>query len=139
MASTDANIFEAQVIAHLRMFRGQAVILDSDLAWFLGVEPQMILTAVRNTPEAFPADFVFRLTCVDLAGLRQTSPCLTEGGLVSEQHRLAFTTHGAGMLLVVLRDEKFGMAAIPVLRAFAKFWDESERAPIAKPLVNRKL
>jgi hypothetical protein len=139
MSAAAPNIFETQVLAHLRLFRGQAVILDSDLAWFLGVEAGTILAAVENNPEAFPDDFIFRLSRSELEGLRKESLCLTDGGLPPERDRVAFTTHGAGMLLVVLRDEKFALAAIPVLRAFANYWDEIERDPRAKPLVNRKL
>jgi hypothetical protein len=139
MSATNTNIFEAQVLAHLRVFRGQVIILDSDLAWFLGVDPETILAAVENDPEAFPDDFVFRLSRSDLEGLRKETLCLTDGGLPPERKRVAFTTHGAGLLLVVLRDEKFALAAIPVLRAFANYWDATERNPSAKPFVNRNL
>lgn len=139
MSSSGTNIFEAQVISHLRIFRGQAVILDSDLAWFLGVEPLEIIAAVENNPAAFPDDFVFCLTRDELDGWRNESPCLTEGGLAPVRNRFAFTTHGAGMLLVVLRDEKFALAAIPVLRAFTNYWEATERDPNATPLANRKL
>ncbi len=139
MSGPATNLFETQVRAHLRLFRGQAVILDSDLAWFLGVEAETILAAVENNPEAFPDDFIFRLSWFELDGLRKAALCLTDGGLPLERNRVAFTTHGVGMLLAVLRDEHFALAAIPVLRAFANDQGEIECNPGSKPLVNRKL
>ena len=138
MPANLANVFETQVIAHLRSLRGQAVILDSDLAWFLGIEPAKIIEAVENCPALFPDDFAFHLTCDELAELERGNPCLTATGLGPKQARVAFTTHGAGMLLLVFRGEKFALASIPVLRAFANYWKESENGQNEKPLVNRK-
>ena len=137
MPVKQASAFEAQVIAHLRSLRGQAVILDSDLAWFLGIEPAKVLAAVEQKPILFPDDFVFHMTCGELAELERGSPCLTATGLMPNQARVAFTTHGAGMLLLVFRDEKFALASIPVLRAFANYWKESEARQTRHPLVNR--
>ena len=137
MPANQASVFEAQVIAHLRSLRGQAVILDSDLAWFLGIEPAEILTAVEENPALFPDDFVFHLKGDELTTLERGNPCLTATGLTSDQARVAFTTHGAGMLLLVFRDEKFALASIPVLRAFANYWKQSEARQTGNPLVNR--
>jgi len=125
MQTDAANRFEAQVIAHLRSLRGQAVILDSDLAWFLGIDPEAIIEAVRNRAELFPPDFVFHLTAAELAEFESDSPCLTAAG-ISRRKRVAFTTHGVGMLLLAFPDEKFSNAAIPVLRAFANYWKAEE-------------
>ncbi|MBI3848718.1 MAG: ORF6N domain-containing protein [Verrucomicrobia bacterium] len=138
MTSKPASFYETQVTAHLRPLRGQAVILDSDLAWFLGIEPAEIIAAVEDNPEAFPEDFVFRLSRAELVELQRRNPCLTDGGLSAKHGRLAFTTHGAGMLLVVIKDEKFSLAAIPVFRAFGNYWKVSEDYLTTKPLVNRK-
>lgn len=134
---TDAlNSFEAQVIAHLRPLCGQAVILDADIAWFLGIDPVAILEAVENRPELFPSDFVFHLTAAEMAKFESDSPCLTAAG-VSRQTRVAFTTHGVGMLLLTFPDERFAIAAIPVLRAFAKYWNTEEAVQSGQRRVNR--
>lgn len=137
MQADAPNKFEAQVIAHLRPVRGQAVILDSDLAWFLGIKPVAILEAIGNRPELFPSDFVFRLTTAELAKFESDSPCLTAAGLGSRPGRVAFTTHGVGMLLLAFPDEKFSLAAIPVLRAFANYWKAEEVSLSDQRLVNR--
>ena len=132
------NLFETQVCSHLQLLRGQPVILDTDLAWFLGVDPVDLLEAVASHPAHFPDDFVFRVTAAEMAELQRWTPCLTSGGLSKECGRLAFTTHGAGMLLTVFTDEHFALAAIPVLRAFANYWNANDDFGGAPPLVNRK-
>ena len=123
------SVFETQVCAHLRMFRDEPVILDSDLSWFLGVDPEVLSAAVARHPEAFPDDFVFRLTTAERANLCRRSACVTPRAAGGADGGLAFTTHGAEMLLVVLRDdEEFVMATIPVFTAFAKFWNAAAPA-----------
>jgi hypothetical protein len=131
------NAFEQQFVAHLRTLRGQPVVLDADLAWFLGIAPTKILKAIAQHPELFPPDFVFHLTAEEMAELEKTSPCMTASGISAGQPRVAFTTHGVGMLLLAFRNKKFALAAIPVLQAIAKFWKAEERVSKAKPLVNR--
>jgi hypothetical protein len=125
MQAEATNRFEWQVIAHLRFWQGQAVILDSDLAWFLGIEPTAILEAVEEKPELFPSDFVFHLNSSEMAKLLKDSPCLTAAG-IADHKRLAFTSHGVGMLLASIPDKEFSLAAIPVLRAFANYWKAEE-------------
>ena len=137
MSTESTTLFESQFIAHVRQLRGQAVILDSDLAWFLGINPARIAAAVVERPEFFPPDFVFHLKKAELNRLEGESPCLTLGANASLKPRVAFTTHGVGMLLLAFQDDQFALAAIPVLRAIQKFW-QAEEALRADPLVNRK-
>ncbi|HEX5218823.1 MAG TPA: ORF6N domain-containing protein [Verrucomicrobiae bacterium] len=137
MSDANTTLFESQFIAHVRKLRGHAVILDSDLAWFLGIEAKRIADALTRRPELFPSDFVFQLTPDELRGLENESPCLTSHGLTPRKHRFAFTTHGVGMLLLAFDDDSFAMAAIPVLRAIQKFWRAEETGRCTAPLVNR--
>lgn len=137
MPGEPTTLFESQFTAHIRHLHGQAVILDSDLAWFLGIEPERIADAVVRRPELFPPDFVFPLTAAELKNIEKDSPCLTARGDLSAKRRVAFTTHGVGMLLLAFQDDDFAMAAIPVLRAIQKFWQAEEAAVCAHPLVNR--
>jgi ORF6N domain len=138
MPAETANAFESQVIAHLRPLRGHAVILDSDLAWFLGIEPERIAGVMEHRPELFPSDFVFHLTADELTRFEKESPCLTANGTVADRKRAAFTTHGVGMLLLAFPEKKFSLAAIPVLRAIASYWKIGAAAHTTQPLVNRK-
>lgn len=118
-------------MAHIRQLRGQAVILDSDLAWFLGIAPEQIVEVVRRRTELFPFDLVFRLTPAELKHIEKESPCLTFTGKIHPILRLAFTTHGVGLLLLAFKDDDFALAAIPVLRAIQKFWQAEESSCVA--------
>lgn len=138
MQTNATNLFEAQVLAHLRLLRGQAVILDSDLAWFLDIEPDAITEVVMTRPELFPEDFVFRPTEEELAKFANNSPCLTAGGMSSRQNRVAFATHGVGMLLSAFPEEKFALAVVPVLRAISNYWKAEEAVLSDNRRVNRK-
>ena len=138
MPTETTSLFETQFLAHLRMLRGKTVVLDADLAWFLGITPRRLLAAVKRRSELFPPDFVFHLTEPELAEFERKSPCLTAAGLSAGQPRVAFTTHGVGMLLLAFRDKKFSLAAIPVLVAIQNFWKAEESASTAAPRVNRQ-
>ena len=85
-----------------------------------------IINAVENNPENFPDDFVFHLTVTEFKKLQGEELCLTDAGLRFEVQRLAFTTHGASMLLSIFADDEFALAAIPVFRAFTDFWKKTE-------------
>ena len=50
--------------------RNQNVILDADVAALYGVETRRINEAVRNNPDKFPADYIFRLSNAEMISLR---------------------------------------------------------------------
>lgn len=45
----------------IRIFRGQQVMLDRDLARLYGVETRVLNQAVKRNADRFPEDFMFRL------------------------------------------------------------------------------
>ena len=51
-------------------FRGQKVMLDSDLAELYDVEPKVLNQAVKRNIERFPEDFMFQLTQNEWDSLR---------------------------------------------------------------------
>ncbi|MFD2893868.1 ORF6N domain-containing protein [Sphingobacterium arenae] len=51
-------------------FRGQKVMLDSDLAELYGVETKQLKRQVRRNIDRFPEDFMFKLTKQELQILR---------------------------------------------------------------------
>jgi hypothetical protein len=55
---------------HIRVIRGQKVMLDSGLAALYGVETKMVNRAVRRNPERFPERFMFQLTQEEAQSLR---------------------------------------------------------------------
>ena len=55
--------------AVIRTFRGERVILDTDLARIYGVETRVLNQAVKRKIKKFPADFMFRLSRSDSESL----------------------------------------------------------------------
>ena len=99
--------------------RGQAVILDSDLAALYGVPVKRLNEQVLRNRKRFPADFVFRLTVGEWDSLRSQIATLKRG-----QHRKylpqVFTEHGAIMAANVLNSERAVEMSVTVVRAFVK-------------------
>lgn len=85
----------------IRTFRGQKVILDTDLAALYGVETGALNRAVKRNARRFPSDFVFRLTAEEHEALRcQIGISKGKGGRRYVPN--AFTEHGAVMAANVL-------------------------------------
>lgn len=104
------------------IIRGQRVMLDSDLAKVYQVETRTLNQAVKRNLTRFPSDFVFQLTEVETATLRNSSQFV----MSSKRHRgatyrpYAFTEHGAVMLASVLKSSTAVEASIVVVRAFVR-------------------
>ncbi len=104
-------------IAHLR---NKAVILDSDLARIYGVSTKALNQAVKRNGKRFPADFMFQLSCHELAENRSQ---IVTG---SRKHRdprfrpFAFTEQGAIMAANVLNSVTAARMSVFVVRAFVK-------------------
>ena len=62
----------------LIVVRGQAVLLDRDVAAIYGVKTKEINQAVRNNPDKFPAGYLLELDNEEAASLR--SKILTSNG-----------------------------------------------------------
>lgn len=113
----------AEVIENvILLYRGQKIILDTDLAGIYGVTSKVLNQAVQRNRDRFPSDFLFRLTkqeAESVASLRSQFVTLKRG-----QHRkylpFAFTEHGAMMAANVLRSKRAVTMSIFVVRAFAK-------------------
>jgi hypothetical protein len=82
------------VIDRLRIFevRGQAVVLDSDLAAIYGVRTKVFNQAIRRNAARFPADFLIRLTAEEWKTLRPRMVTLEEFGLRSQT--VTSSSHG---------------------------------------------
>jgi hypothetical protein len=99
--------------------RGQAVILDSDLAALYGVTVKRLNEQVRRNPDRFPESFAFRVTPTEWDSLRSQNATLKRG-----QHRkylpLGFTEHGAIMAATVLNSQQAIQMSVTVVTAFVK-------------------
>ena len=99
--------------------RGQAIILDSDLATLYGVTVKRLNQQVTRNRERFPEDFCFQLTESEWRSLRLQNATLKRG-----QHRkympYVFTEHGAIMAATVLNSPQAVQMSVAVVRAFVK-------------------
>ncbi|NGM66859.1 ORF6N domain-containing protein [Sphingobacterium sp. SGR-19] len=100
-------------------FRGQKVILDSDLAELYGVETKQLKRQVRRNIDRFPEDFMFELTKQELEILRSQLGTLRHGEH-TKYAPMVFTEHGVLMLSSVLNSKQAIAINIQIMRVFTK-------------------
>jgi len=94
--------------------------LDADLAVLYGVTTKRLNEQVKRNRDRFPADFMFRLTARETAGLRSQIATTKSGRGGRRSPPVAFTEHGAVMLASVLNSPTAVYASIQVVRAFVR-------------------
>jgi len=110
---------QGAIINKIILFRGQKVILDSDIAQLYGVETKVLNQAVNRNKDRFPEDFMFRLTRQEFSYLKSqfvTSSLERHGGRRKLPN--AFTEQGVAMLSSALRSKKAVQVNIAIMRAF---------------------
>ena len=114
-----ANLPAQGVEGCIRLFRGEKVILDADLAELYGVDTRVLVQAVKRNPERFPEDFMFQLTAEEFTLLR--SQAVTSRGWGGRRYPpYAFTEQGVAMLSGVLRSPRAVQVNIEIMRAFVR-------------------
>jgi len=108
-----------RVVQSIRWFRGQKVLLDSDLAALYGVTTGNLNKAVSRNRDRFPSDFMFQLSAEEAEDLIfQIGRSKRRGG---RRHRpYAFTEQGIAMLSSVLNSDRAIRVNIAIMRAFVK-------------------
>jgi len=103
------------------ILRGQAVLLDSDIAEFYGVETKHINQAVRNNPDKFPKGYIIDTNKDELSALRSKILTLeTNGrGEYTKYPPKAFTERGLYMLATILKSEQATAVTIQIIETFA--------------------
>lgn len=99
--------------------RGQKVMLSHDLALLYGVEPRVLVQAVKRNAERFPCDFVFQLTKQEDTNLKSQIVTSSWGG-ARRALPYAFTEQGVAMLSSVLRSQQAVQVNIEIMRTFVK-------------------
>jgi hypothetical protein len=99
--------------------RGQKVMLSHDLALLYGVEPRVLVQAVKRNAERFPDDFVFQLTKQEDTNLKSQIVTSSWGG-ARRALPYAFTEQGVAMLSSVLRSQRAVQVNIEIMRTFVK-------------------
>ncbi len=102
------------------VFRGERVILDSDLAAIYGVSTRRLNEQVRRNIDRFPEDFAFQLTRKEFANL--ISQIATSSAKHGGRRKLpfVFTEHGVIMAANVLNSPRAVQMSVFVVRAFVK-------------------
>jgi hypothetical protein len=88
-----ALISVAQIEGKIFLIRGQKVMLSTDLAQLYGVEPRVLVQAVKRNIDRFPEDFMFQLTGQEFINLKSQIVTSSWGG-VRRATPYAFTENG---------------------------------------------
>ncbi|MEN8264432.1 MAG: ORF6N domain-containing protein [Nitrospirota bacterium] len=99
--------------------RGQKVMLSTDLAELYGVEPKVLVQAIKRNSERFPSDFMFQLTNQEFTNLKSQFVTSSWGG-IRRANPYAFTEQGVAMLSCVLRSKRAVQVNIEIMRAFVR-------------------
>ncbi len=113
--------FQIQKIeAIIYTFRGQRVMLDSDLAKLYWVETKRINEQVRRNLDRFPLDFMFQLTPDEFEILKSQSATSKSGSGGKQKLPLVFTENGVAMLSGILNSSQAIQVNIAIMRTFTK-------------------
>ncbi len=108
-----------RVETKILFLRGQKVLLSTHLAELYGVEPRVLVQAVKRNLERFPADFMFQLDGDELANLKSQIVISSWGG-PRRAAPYAFTEQGVAMLSTVLRSRRAILVNIEIMRTFVR-------------------
>ena len=117
MAGKRAVTSAEQIEGRIYLLRGEKVMLSTDLAELYGVEPRILVQAVKRNGDRFPKDFMFQLTEAEFQDLKSHIVISSWGGL-RRAAPYAFTEQGVAMLSSVLRSKRAVQVNIAVMRAF---------------------
>jgi hypothetical protein len=117
MKTQSAMMNVTDIPSAIHLFRGQRVLLDSDLAIIYGVSTTRLNEQLRRNLARFPQDFAFQLTSKEFGQLKQA---LGDSGRYGGRRTLpyVFTEHGAIMLASILNSSVAIEASVRVVRAF---------------------
>lgn len=119
-ASEKKLVLYKQIETIIFTFRGEKVILDSDLASIYGVTTARLNQQVKRNKKKFPNDFVFRLTKQEYDNLMLQNATSNSARGGRRKLPLAFTEHGAIMAANVLNSSKAVHMSVLVVRAFVQ-------------------
>ena len=107
-----------QVEQAILLVRGHRVMLSTALAALYGVEPRVLVQAVKRNIERFPDDFMFQLSPDEFANLKSQIVTSSWGGMRKPPY--AFTEQGVAMLSSVLRSQRAVQVNIAIMRTFLR-------------------
>lgn len=114
-----ASNLVARVEARILVLRGQRVMLSPHLAELYGVQPKVLVQAVKRNAARFPEDFMFQLSRDEFGNLKSQFVTSSWGGL-RRATPYAFTEQGVAMLSSILNRPKAIRVNIEIMRAFVR-------------------
>jgi len=101
------------------LLRGQKVMLSPHLAELYGVEPRVLMQAVKRNLERFPDDFMFQLAPQEVRSSRSQIVTLKQGQNI-KYLPYAFTEQGVAMLSSVLHSRRAIRVNVEIIRTFIR-------------------
>ncbi len=118
MAGKEQSIIPIERVQQcIYYLRGEKVMLSPDLALLYGVEPRVLIQAVKRNSERFPSDFMFQLSPQEFENLKSQIVISSWGGM-RRARPYAFTEQGVAMLSSVLRSRQAVEVNIAIMRTF---------------------
>ncbi|MFQ5998738.1 MAG: ORF6N domain-containing protein [Candidatus Bathyarchaeia archaeon] len=119
MRSSKVFVPVERIERSILLIRGRKVMLSTHLAELYGVEPRVLVQAVKRNINRFPDDFMFQLSKKEFTNLKSQFVISSWGGL-RRATPYAFTEHGVAMLSSVLKSERAIQVNIEIMRAFVR-------------------
>ena len=101
------------------LIRSEKVMLSADLVALYGVEPRVLVQAVKRNIKRFPEDFMFQLSKEEFTDLKSQIVISSWGGM-RRATLYAFTEQGVATLSSVLNSERAIQVNIAIMRTFVK-------------------
>jgi len=99
--------------------RGRRVILSVHLADLYGIEPRVLMQAVKRNKARFPDSFVFQLNAIEFSALKSQS-VISKYNSIRRSLPYAFSEAGVMMLASVLRNPRISAMNIAIVQFFAR-------------------
>ncbi|WP_050601550.1 ORF6N domain-containing protein [Qipengyuania citrea] len=101
-------------------YRGEPVIMDSDLAARFGIETRALNQQVRRNGDKFGDDFAFQLTAEEFADLKSQNVTSSDGHGGRRKPPTMFTEHGVVMAATVVKSPQAIAASRYIVRVFVE-------------------
>ena len=103
----------------IHCLRGEKVMLSPQLAALYGVEPRVLIQAVKRNLSRFPDDFMFQLSPEEWKDLKSQLVISSWGG-ARRAAPFAFTEQGIAMLSGILNSPRAIHVNIEIMRTFVR-------------------
>ena len=114
-----SNIIKYENIeSRIIVIRDQKVLLDFDVAELYGVETKRVNEAIKNNPDKFPVDYLFKLTNEEMNNLRSkfSSTKLSKTRVPTK----ALTEKGLYMIATILKSKQATDTTFAIIETFSK-------------------